>query len=130
MNIVIDTNVLLSALLSPDKKASIILDKILNKSLTLCYNNEILEEYKAVLSRKKFNIKRNDIGSLISFIRINCVNVFISSKSTIEFSDESDRVFYDVAMSIDAILITGNLKDFPKNKHIMSINDFYKHYIK
>lgn len=130
MKIVVDTNVLLSALLTPDKKASVILDKILNKSLTLCYNEDILNEYKNVLSRKKFNIKRSDIGSLISFIRINCVNVFISSKSTIKFSDESDRVFYDVAMSIDAVLITGNLKDFPKSKHIMSLNDFYKQYMK
>lgn len=126
MNIVVDTNVLLSALLTPDRKANMILDKLLNGYYVFLYNDTILKEYKDVLSRKKFNLHKNDISSIISFIRLKGINVFRFEKSKIEFVDESDRVFYDIAMNMDAILVTGNQKHFPKHKHVMSIEEFCK----
>jgi predicted nucleic acid-binding protein len=46
--------------------------------------------------------------------------------STIKMDDESDRVFYDTAVTAGAILITGNLKDFPPKEFVMSPADFLK----
>ena len=53
---VIDTNVIVLALLSPlqDSSTVIIRDKILDGSIIPVYNEEILKEYKIVLSRPKF----------------------------------------------------------------------------
>lgn len=128
MNIVIDTNVLLSALLTLDGKAYTILDKLLNGHFVFLYNDIILQEYKDVLSRKRFNLNKKDISSIVSFIRLKGINVFKYTKSTIKFIDESDRIFYDIAMSMDSMLITGNLKHFPKHKHIVTIEEFCKRF--
>jgi len=59
MKIVLDTNVLISALLwkgLPNK----ILKIIENKELTLCINEFILEELSGVLQRRKFNRRINE----------------------------------------------------------------------
>jgi len=39
---------------------------------------------------------------------------------TLSFNDESDRVFYEVAKSAGAYLVTGNAKHFPDEPFIIS----------
>ena len=129
MKIVLDTNVLLSALLTPNRKASTILDKILNGAIEIYYNANIIDEYKEVLSRKKFGISKFKISVLISFIRMKGIYVFEYTKSNKSFEDVSDKIFYDIAISKDSILVTGNLKHYPKHKKVMSVDEFYKKYM-
>lgn len=54
---VIDTNVLVSALLSPrDDSATVrVIEKVLAGEIIPIYSNDISHEYRDVLSRKKFN---------------------------------------------------------------------------
>ena len=52
MKIVFDTNVVVSALLSPSGLPARILNLVLNGTLTIVYDNNILAEYKDVLHRK------------------------------------------------------------------------------
>ena len=130
MNIVIDTNVLLSALLTPDNKSYIILERLVDGTYTLCYNEIIINEYKEVLSRKIFNISKIKIAYLISLIRLKGIYILKYDKSKIAFIDESDRVFYDIAMQSDSILITGSTKHFPRHKRVMSVTTFYTRYLK
>ena len=42
----------------------------------------------------------------------------------IQFTDESDRKFYEVAKTIGAILVTGNLKHYPADGTALSPSDF------
>lgn len=58
---VIDTNVLVSALLSNNESSAtvIILEKILKSEVIPLYSDEILQEYKNVLSRKSSDLMRN-----------------------------------------------------------------------
>lgn len=69
---VIDTNVIVSALISSLKnKASApaqILDFALNTTITPIYNEEIIKEYKDVLSRKKFGFPKETVDTLINAI--------------------------------------------------------------
>ena len=44
MNLVLDTNVLVSALWSPGKNASVILNAVLSRKYTACYDHRILQE--------------------------------------------------------------------------------------
>jgi hypothetical protein len=44
--------------------------------------------------------------------------------SSITFADESDRKFYDLAKTNEALLITGNLKHYPCEGFIMNPSDF------
>ena len=60
---VIDTNVIISALLSrhPDAATVKILDNLFDRTIIPIYNDEILEEYGSVLRRPKFNFAEETI---------------------------------------------------------------------
>ncbi len=119
---VIDTNVLVSSLMSKRAGSSTtkILDAIISSRIIPLYNHDILLEYYDVLSRPKFNIDKQEVNSIIHFIRHNGVlSERICSKEY--FPDENDIVFYEIALSRDdSFLVTGNKKHFPKNPIVVS----------
>ena len=120
--VVIDTNVLLSALISKktDTATVKILNKVLGGLILPLYNVEILKEYDEVLHREKFKIEDEKIALMISAIKKYGVEV-CPKKSTEDMIDDSDRIFLDTANYIDnAYLVTGNLKHFPKSAFIVS----------
>lgn len=119
---VIDTNVLVSALLAAhtDSPTVLIRDYILEGSIIPLYNEEILMEYKAVLSRPKFGFPSLLVEDLISSI----VQTGISSErveTEDSFIDLKDVVFYEVALSHEgSYLVTGNIKHFPKSPIVVT----------
>lgn len=128
---VIDTNVLVSAYYTLQRLSNptIILNNIFNKNITPIYNHEIIEEYKEVLSRSKFNFPHQLIEELIDVvltigIKINLtVGIKINKKefSAENFPDPKDIVFYEVKMSKeDSYLVTGNIKHFPQDPMIVT----------
>jgi len=54
IKVVIDTNVLISALLKEGSPPALIVSLMRKKQFTLCLSQEILDEYKEVLTRKRF----------------------------------------------------------------------------
>ena len=68
---VIDTNVIVSALLSPlqDSATVIIREKIEDGTVVPLFNDEILNEYKTVLSRSKFGFPECLVIELLETIR-------------------------------------------------------------
>jgi putative PIN family toxin of toxin-antitoxin system len=124
-----DTNVIVSAFINPNGKPSQIMKIILNRKAELCYNSAILSEYESVMLRRKFSDKINSrhIQQFINFIRSIGIS-FSPLSSKISLPDESDRIFYDTARESGSILITGNLKHFPKETFIMLPADFLKQY--
>jgi putative PIN family toxin of toxin-antitoxin system len=121
--VVFDSNVLVSAFWTESGKAARVLRMFIEGKLLLIYSQDILTEYKTVLSRPKLQFKRVRIGELVNHIRKNGVNVN-PPFSDIAFVDESDRKFYDAAKTYNAILITGNLKHYPNEPFIMTVSDF------
>lgn len=124
MNVVIDTNVIISGLLNPSGVPAKIINLILNEELTLLYDNRILNEYENVLNRKKFRFEREIIGSLLDFIKNE--GLFIAANPISKhFTDESDKMFLEVASSGNAeYLITGNSAHFPKDKFVLTPREF------
>ena len=126
--VVLDTNVIVSAFLTPGGKPAAILESVLRNELDICYNAEIISEYEEVLCRPKFvgvisqpSIQRFfDIITKIG-IRISC------SPSNIILYDEKDRVFYDIAKAADAKLISGNKKHYPEEDFIFDPTEFLQH---
>jgi len=122
---VIDTNVIVSYLLTHDSDSTIhkLISAIKNQSLIPLYNDDILSEYTEVLSRERFhftNVEINDTIETIKMIGINC------SRKPVQviFPDPDDIVFYEVAMSReDSYLVTGNIKHFPQNGRVVSPAD-------
>ena len=65
---VIDTNVIISAMLNFSSVPGQIVLESLTGKITPLLNDEILAEYEEVLSRPKFHFSQNDIDTLIEGI--------------------------------------------------------------
>ena len=114
---VIDTNVIVSALISSNDKSNptVIVKAVLRGEIKPVYNDEILSEYTEVLSHDKFHIQKSDIDLVIS--HIIKIGLKVERKEAVGeiFPDPKDVVFYEVALSKeDSYLVTGNIKHFPK----------------
>ena len=127
MNVVIDTNVLVSSLWSRNGTCSKIIYKVLNYDLTIVYDQRIISEYKTVLERPKFGFTKDEVKSLIDFIKIEGLCI-VPNPLNIKFADESDKKFYEVAKYMKCPLITGNKKHFPDEDEILSPMEFLERY--
>ncbi|MDR2355497.1 MAG: putative toxin-antitoxin system toxin component, PIN family [Clostridiales Family XIII bacterium] len=123
--VVLDTNILVSALWSKDGNAAKIPDMFIRGELPLFYDARILAEYKAVLSRPKFAFRHAKVGLLINKIRDDGIAV-VPAPCDLEFADEADKKFYEVAKDCNALLITGNLRHCPGEPFIQSTARFLK----
>lgn len=116
---VIDTNVVVSAILTPKGTAAKAVGLISSGRLIPCYDLRIMDEYHKVLHRAKFNFNKSLVLQFLALIKD--VGVEITSKpSIIVFPDKSDRKFHDVAKSAGACLVTGNTKHFPREDWILT----------
>ena len=119
---VIDTNVIVSALLSHNHDSATVkvLDYLYDRVIVPVYNNEIIEEYEAVLRRPKFNFSEETVYAVIEAI----MEGGIDSRrigSNEHLPDPKDVVFYEVALANeDSFLVTGNTKHFPKKPFVVS----------
>ena len=121
--IVIDTNVLVSALWSDKGKPAQLLTLIINDKLTPCYDYRIMQEYREVLARSKFSFNKANVNDILNKIKYDGLSV-VATPLDLEFKDPGDRMFYEVAKFCCASLITGNTKHFPKDSCIISVADF------
>ena len=96
MLVVLDTNVLVSALWSRSGTPARILALMQNKILTPCYDHRILTEYHTVLGRKKFDFAQWEIRDLLALIEQDGLSVTPASLDR-HFIDEDDRPFYETA---------------------------------
>ena len=121
--VVFDTNVLVSALLSnSDSNETKLMEYTEQSVITPIFSDEIIEEYKEVLSRKEFGFSKKNVGEIISKFRKR--GLLIKPKELdLEFKDISDLKFYEVVMDKkdkNARLVTGNIKHFPKNNIVVT----------
>ena len=130
MNIVLDTNILVSAVWSPGRNASDILNAVFAGRFTVCYDYRILEEYDRVLHYPKLGFSEWEINAILDPIIKNGLSVIAEPVTGISFErDETDRKFYEVAKKCDAILITGNKRHYPWEDFIMEMSDFIHKYM-
>lgn len=124
---VIDTNVLVSALWSRNGAPARVLSLIINGGLIPCYDYRILSEYKEVLTRPKFKFTGGEGNALLDWIADTGRSV-VAEPLKVDFSDEADKKFYEVAKFCGAKLITGNIKHFPKDNTVLTVSDFLEQY--
>ena len=125
LRVVIDTNVVISALISPNGNSAKILNMVADLKLRICYSPGILAEYLDVLSRPHFNFSHKNREDFIRGVKkfgLLCQ----PNISYMPLPDEDDRCFYDTAKSCEAILITGNIKHFPVSPFIATPAEFLR----
>ena len=123
MLVVIDTNVLVSALWSRNGAPARVLGMVLSGALIPCYDYRILCEYREVLQRPKFGFSKGEVNSLLDWFESNGRSVVADPLDDV-FIDEADKKFYEVAKFCGAVLVTGNLKHFPEEPQVLSVADF------
>jgi len=123
IKVVLDTNVLVSALWTPAGNAYTIINLILTDRIIPCFDHRIINEYQVVLSRPRLAFQSEQINELLNEI-INKGFSVTTLPSSITMPDESDRKFYDVTKFCNAYLVTGNIKHYPKDPLIKNPKDF------
>lgn len=121
---VIDTNVLVSALLAKksDSATVQVIERMIKGEIIPVYSNEIMNEYHEVLSRKKFKFSPELITFFLSAIEKFGI-LAEPSDTGITLPDMKDLPFYEVVMEKrddNAYLVTGNLKHFPERDYIVT----------
>lgn len=113
MKVVLDTNVVVSGLLSRGGNCARILRLTLTGLLDPCLDDRILAEYEAVLPRPLFKIAPEDVEEVIELFRTHAERV-VAPPLPAKLPDASDLPFLEVAAAAEAVLVTGNLKHFPR----------------
>jgi len=108
-----DTNVLVSGLLTPFGVCGSIVRLLTSGDITLCVDARILFEYEDVLRRPRFKIDHNMIDVVMEYIEVTA-EVHNAVPLQHGLPDPDDHPFLEVAIAANAdALITGNIKHFP-----------------
>jgi putative PIN family toxin of toxin-antitoxin system len=116
---VLDTNVLVSGLLSPAGPPGVLLNAISSGGLTPVYSDPVFEEYAEVLLRPSLRLDPRPVLELLLLLGQVGAHV-MPSRDILDplpagaFPDIDDRPFYAAALAAGCQLVTGNLRHYPK----------------
>lgn len=121
--VVIDTNVLVSAVLKSHSVPGSIVELAFDGPIIPILNEAIEKEYREVLSRPKFHLPENLIEGIMSTFHKRAIYVD-AEHLDVELPDPKDLVFYEVVMEErkeeEAYLVTGNIRHFPNRPFIVT----------
>ena len=120
---VIDTNVLISAMLKWNSVPGTIMELVFNGTILPLLNKSIMEEYQNVLSRPKFHLNEEIINTILT--EINQLGIYLDApKMNILLPDPKDIIFYEIVVkgreNEDTYLVTGNIKHFPAKPYVVT----------
>ncbi len=123
---VIDTNVLVSAMLSAESVPGAVAAEAMAGRIIPLINEEIIAEYEMVMSRRKFRFDRGAVRDMIDTIIRR--GILIDAGPVYEqLPDPRDVVFYEVVMEArgraetgGSFLVTGNIKHFPLKRYVVT----------
>lgn len=121
---VIDTNVLVSGMWSNAGFPNAIVTAVIAGEIVIPYDHRTIAEYKDVLQRPLFKISKEDVAILIGIIQKNGLSLVPTPMENSGVSDPDDIPFYELAKFCNCPLVTGNIKDYPKDKLVMTPKAF------
>ena len=140
MRIVLDTNVLVSGLLTPFGASAQIVGMVASGHLVVCYDVRVLAEYEDVLHRPKFDFPEAAVSALLDQIEGEGIALATTPLGT-SLPDRDDEPFLEVAVAANVEtpddpvpLVTGNSKHYPEEStnavQVVSPRFFVDHYRK
>ena len=116
MRVVVDTNVLVSGLLSPFQPPGVIVGRVSAGSLRLCYDARMWAEYEEVLRRPAFPFTEQEVAALLAQVQA-LGELVVPAPLPVRLGDADDEPFLEVAhAAMVEYLVTGNLKHFPPTR--------------
>ena|ERR1700674_828921 len=110
---VLDTNVVVSALLNPEGPTALILTLAISKKSRCCISESLFEEYHEVLARPEFRLDQQRVARLMRSLQKTAVLV-VPRKILQIASDPDDNKVLECALEVRAdFVVTGNIRHFP-----------------
>jgi uncharacterized protein len=113
MLVVLDTNVVVSGLMSETGKPGRIIDLALENRFQVAYDDRILSEYEDVLARPELRIRPARARAVIAHIELTGKQIEADVLQADGFQDSDDLPFAEVFITANGqALVTGNLRHF------------------
>ena len=120
---VIDTNVLVSAMLKWSSVPGNIIEFAFSGVIIPVLNERIVSEYREVLLREKFHLTKEIVDDVIQALE-DQGEYIDTDNMDYELLDPKDVVFYAIVMEKrkeeDTYLVTGNIKHFPQVSYVVT----------
>jgi predicted nucleic acid-binding protein len=111
---VVDTIILVSALLRPGSPPDAVVQGVVTRTLTPVLCDAILEEYAVVLARPRFAFSAALVKELLHLLRQQADWVSLPPyDGHPPLPDRADWPFVGCALAAGCAVVTGNLKHFP-----------------
>jgi putative PIN family toxin of toxin-antitoxin system len=112
IRVVLDTNIVVSAMLSPQGPPGLILELAIHRDLEVAHTPRIVAEYRGVLARPRLALDPADVERVLNILETVGIPA-IALPWPLALPDQADGEFLACAAAAGAILITGNLRHFP-----------------
>lgn len=115
IRVVLDTNIVVSAMLKPDTLPEAVFNLAIDGKIQLCVSEPVLAEYEEVLGRPRLGTDPKKVNFALRQIR-KAAQLVAPSRTVTAANDPDDNVFLECAEAARAnYLVTGNLRHFPIN---------------
>ena len=113
MKVVLDTNALVSGMMTKGGTCAIILDLLSDDRLTAALDGRMLNEYRRVCAEPRLHLDAEAVRDLLHFLN-DCAENVTAMPLDADLPDPDDLPFLEVAAEVHAVLVTGNKKHFPQ----------------
>jgi len=113
MKVVLDTNVLVSGLMTRSGTCAIILDLLIAERIVAVLDGRMMNEYRRVCVDPRLHLNAEAVRDFLHFLDDGAENVTAMPLAA-DLPDPSDLPFLEVAAEALAVLVTGNKKHFPQ----------------
>ena len=115
IRVVLDTNIVVSALLQSLGPPAQVLVLAISGALQLCVSGPVYAEYEEVISRPRFHRTAEVISGALRAVREN--SLWVRPTETVRAcSDPDDDILLECPQAAEAAyLVTGNLRHFPES---------------
>ena len=113
MRVVVDTNVWVSAFLTPGGTPGRLLEEVKRGWLILVYSLDIEAEYREVLARAKFSLDPLFLAEFFARLEGEGQRVRSGIIASADLPDPDDAPFIATALAVGCPIVTGNARHFP-----------------
>jgi putative PIN family toxin of toxin-antitoxin system len=113
---VFDTNVMVSGFLSPAGPPGRLVEWLRNGSVQAVLDDRIMADYAEVLKRPQFGLPVSEVHLVLAAIRARAFWIEAAAAHMVRgLPDPDDVPFLECALAAGVLLVTGNIRHFPKS---------------